>query len=60
MRTECTIALLVVVLLALPTMPVHGQAREEAAKPPAPIGRTSMGSRTSRVSGAPPWPGPCP
>jgi hypothetical protein len=44
MRTKCTIALLGVAALALTSAPMHGQAREEAAKkPPPPIGRTPDG-----------------
>jgi len=44
MRTECTIALLgIAVLLSTTAAPVHGQAREEAAKSPAPLGRLADG-----------------
>ncbi len=37
MRTECTIALLGIAVLLSTTAPVHGQARQEAVKSPAPL-----------------------
>ena len=43
MRTECTIASLGVAVLLSMTAPVHGQAREESGKNPAPLGRLSDG-----------------
>ena len=43
MRTECTIALLGVAVLLSTTAPVHSQARAEAGKSPAPLGRLADG-----------------
>ena len=43
MRTTCTIALLGVAALLSTAAPVHSQAREEAGKSPAPLGRLADG-----------------
>ena len=43
MRTECAIALLGAAVLLSTAVPVHGQTRPEAAKPPAPLGHMADG-----------------